>query len=101
MKLAKLEDRYFRWVWVDDGAPAAVLKKFYEDKETVHDADNSGDSKTYWVVGDEGSFKFFVVRHSWEWEHYGEENSNLANEIEIGEITEAEARKTVKKWPVV
>lgn len=100
-KLAKLEDRYFRWEWINNGEPAAVLTNFYNDNYHVYDADSCGSRTSYWVVGNDGRFNFFVVRHSWAWENYGEENSNLVNEIEIKEITEADARKTVNKWPVV
>lgn len=100
-KIAELKDYYFRWEWVEVGEPETILEKFYQDRHFLFDSDSCGSVDTNWAVGDEGSFKFFSVHHDWWWENYGQENSNLVNEIGIKEITEDMARKTVKKWAVV
>ena len=92
---------YFKWHFAETDDIPKYIKEMCEESEYVNDSDNSGDDTYYYVVGHEGEFRFFKIRHSWYWHNFGQENSNLENEFEFSEITKEEVDKDYTIPPLV
>lgn len=93
---------YFKWHF---NVPLNVdnllenVLEYSKDKEYVWDCDQGGNSDYYYVVGNEGEFRFFHVKHSWGWDSDSDEDRDLYNEFDIKEVSRVDVTAIFKDMP--
>lgn len=85
MKFGELSaGRYFKWIWAPPNKPFS-LEQYIKDRDTVYDADDCGDSITFWVIQTYNTVRYFRSAHSW-WIDL-DDGWNLENEFTFEEVT--------------
>jgi hypothetical protein len=102
-KIGNLNRTPFQWEWIEKKAinHLKALHYYCDDNLRLYDSDNDGEETLYIAVGLDGEFKFFKVKHGWEWLLPKDEESFLQNFFEYQEVDKAEAQSHADCWMIV